>query len=383
MRVNVAGWIHRFWCCFWGLVLVFGISGSMVATASVRGPDWFSSEGLQTVIGQVVQEEGIDPVPWYRTPWAVVGYAVVGTVLILLVVQWCTSSLWRKRQELERMVAERASEIKNQKQQLEAYNRELLRTNQTLRQALEEKAELLAVTAHDLKNPLFGIRALAEILLETETGSEKTTRKLDLIRESADETLQLIDRLLSSAAGAAQHEVEPRKVDLVALTQWSVRSFAPQADRKGQSLQCRVQTDCPCVVDGDKRKLREAINNLVSNALKYSDNGASVEVIVDRDDDSVSVSVVDCGPGLGEDDLQRMFAPFQRLTPAPTGDESSSGLGLYIVRQIAELHDGTVNVETALGDGSTFTLVLPATLPGAPSVPEVNPEEVDMPTRHS
>jgi signal transduction histidine kinase len=132
------------------------------------------------------------------------------------------------------------------------------------------------------------------------------------------------------------------------------------------------------VVEGDKRKLREAVANLVSNALKYSPPGEEVQVHVDRRDGQVQVAVVDSGPGLNENDRQRLFAPFQRLSAEPTGGESSSGLGLYIVKQVADLHEGTVDVETEVGAGSTFTLVLPATAPSSASVPEAEPTDLQV-----
>jgi len=319
-----------------------------------------------------------DATPWYRTPWAYVGYGVGATGLVVLLVRWRTAYLERRRQELEDVVAERTREVQHQAQQLEAYNRELLRTNEILRQTVEEKSRLLGMAAHDLKNPLFGIRALAEIVLETEALSEKTERKLTLIRDSANETIGLIDDLLSMAANAAQRESDCQDVDLAALSQWVVRSFDPQAERKQQDLSCVLLADEPCVVEGDKRKLREAISNLVSNALKYSPPGEDVTVRVDRRDDAVHVAVEDDGPGLNEKDQQRMFVPFQRLSAEPTGDEGSSGLGLYIVKQIVETHDGEIEVDSVPGEGSTFTLVLPATASDGAAVPEGEPTDVEL-----
>ena len=319
-----------------------------------------------------------DATPWYRTPWAYVGYGVGATGLVVLLVRWRTAYLERRRQELEDVVAERTREVQHQAQQLEAYNRELLRTNETLRQTVEEKSRLLGMAAHDLKNPLFGIRALAEIVLETEALSDKTDRKLTLIRDSANEAIGLIDDLLSMAANAAQRESDCQDVDLAALSQWVVRSFDPQAERKQQDLSCVLLADEPCVVEGDKRKLREAIGNLVSNALKYSPPGEDVTVRVDRRDEAVHVAVEDDGPGLTEKDQQRMFVPFQRLSAEPTGDEGSSGLGLYIVKQIVETHDGEIQVDSVPGEGSTFTLVLPATASDGTAMPEAEPTDVEL-----
>lgn len=318
------------------------------------------------------------PASWYATPWALAAYVVGGVGVVVLLMRSRTAYLKRRQEALERLVEQRTDEVQSQKRQLESYNRELLRTNETLRKTIEEKSKLLGMAAHDLKNPLFGIRALSEIVLENEDLSPKSKRKLNLIRESADETLHLIDGLLTTAATTVQETPDVEPVDVAALAQWVVRGFEPHAERKAQALHCTVEADAPCVVEGSKRKLREAIDNLVSNALKYSPRDADISVYVDRADDEVTVSVVDAGPGLSESDRERMFVPFQRLTPEPTGDEGSSGLGLYIVKRIVEMHDGRIEVDTALGEGSTFTLAFAATTSPASPVPDVEPRTMDV-----
>jgi len=309
---------------------------------------------------------------WGSIGWLYALYGVVVLGLIALLVRWLSAYLDRTRAELERQVAERTSEVQRQKRELETYNRELLRTNEQLRHVVEEKSRLLGVAAHDLKNPLFGIRALSEILLERSGLTPETERKLTLIHDSAGETLSLIDDLLQSAAQSSAAPAAFEPVDVAALTRWVVHSFEPHAERKNQALACTVASD-GCVVEGDKRKLREAIGNLVSNALKYSPLGERIEVIVNRHDGIVQVDVTDAGPGLSASDQQRLFVPFQRLTPEPTGDESSSGLGLYIVKQVVDLHDGGVDVDSDLGEGSTFGLRLPAHSADGTPVPEVSP----------
>jgi signal transduction histidine kinase len=324
--------------------------------------------------GQAVGGSGAWPGP--LSP-LVVGILLVGLLLALVVgvFYWRNAYLERTRERLEQQVAERTEEVERQKHQLMVYNRELLRTNEQLRQTVEDKSKLLGVAAHDLKNPLFGIRALSEIVLENEEMGPRLSRKLTLIRASADEAMELIDDLLTSAAGSARSQVDEEPVDLGALAQWVVRSFEPHAQHKDQALRCAV-ADEACVVSGDKRKLREAIANLVSNALKYSPHGEAVDVSVYEEEGSVAVEVADAGPGLSENDQKRMFAAFQRLTPTPTGDESSSGLGLYIVKQVVDLHGGDIEVDTALGAGSTFRIAFPAAEDNGTSVPAADPPQI-------
>lgn len=295
---------------------------------------------------------------WYQRPLVLALFSIAGFTLLAGYLQWRTAALGRARRRLQHMLTARSAKVREQNKKLEDYNRELVETNRRLRETVEEKSRLLGVATHDLKNPLFGMRALSEIVLETEPLSDRARRKVDLIRESAQETLELINDLMASAASTAEGALEPEPVDVGALTEWVVHSFLPQAHRKDQMLHCTVP-DAPCVVAGDRRKLREAMNNLVSNALKYSAPRESVHVSVEQHNRHVVVSVSDHGPGLSSRDQEQLFAPFQRLTPDPTGDEGSSGLGLYIVKQIVDLHEGRVEVDSTLGDGSTFSLHLP------------------------
>ena len=362
------------------LALVVVIGGGVMGARGGTNPEPLQSRVQRPPTPEAallpVQRPAPPEASWYRSPWVLAAVGVGTAGLVVLFVRWWTEDLERRREELEATVAERTREVQRQKRQLEVYNRELLRTNETLRQTIEEKSRLLGMAAHDLKNPLFGIRALTEILLERESWSEKSERKLTLIRESADDSLRLIDDLLATAANSEQTERPHQAVDLAALAQWVVHSFEPQAERKDQALLCDVRTDGHCVVEGDKRKLREALANLVSNALKYSPPGEEVQVHVDRRDGQVAVAVADSGPGLDESDRQRLFAPFQRLSAEPTGGEGSSGLGLYIVKQIVDIHEGTIDVETEVGEGSTFTLLLPATTPTSAPVPETDPTDL-------
>ena len=321
---------------------------------------------------------GSETVSWYESRWLIGASAVGVLVILFLGVRWRTAYLEHRSQRLENLVSKRTREVERQKEQLQTYNQELLRTNEALRQTVEENSRLLGMAAHDLKNPLFGIRALSEIVLESGELSEKNDRKVNLIHDSASEAIHLIEDLLASAASASHRESDFEPVDVSALSQWVVRSFEPQAERKDQTVRCQVSANRPCVVEGDKRKLREAINNLVSNALKYSPPGEDVELLVDRQDGQVRVDVIDAGPGLSEADQRRMFAPFQRLSPEPTGGEGSSGLGLYIVKQIAEMHDGTVEVDTEVGEGSTFSLVLPRAEGEEATLREAEPETMEL-----
>jgi signal transduction histidine kinase len=129
------------------------------------------------------------------------------------------------------------------------------------------------------------------------------------------------------------------------------------------------------MVEGDEVRLREALTNLITNAIKYSPNGKTIDVEVFSANGECAVAVRDEGPGLSAEEQKQLFQPFQRLTPRPTNGEPSSGLGLYIVRQLMTLHAGRVTAESERGLGSTFTLLLPSITKPLPVTPLLSGSE--------
>lgn len=217
----------------------------------------------------------------------------------------------------------------------------------------------LSAVLHELKNPILAIERLSDILLEEEKLSDDTKRKIELIHTSAKEASGYLEEMDFSSPPVLVDNFTFEPVDVVDLAEQVVESFQPHAKYKNQELR-RADFAESAVVVGDEVRLQEAMKNLVNNALKYSPHGETVEVRVTRSEETVRFSVSDSGPGLEEDDLDRLFKPFQRLAQQPTDGEVSLGLGLYLVKEIIGRHEGEVDVETTRGEGSTFTLILPA-----------------------
>ncbi|MCC6775569.1 MAG: DUF3369 domain-containing protein [Hyphomicrobiales bacterium] len=264
----------------------------------------------------------------------------------------------RANARLEERVAERTRDLTNA-------NRRLTAQWARLRQANAFKSEILGTVAHDLKNPLGVILGRTEILREMVAAKDaldaKVEAQIGYIRDAANRLTGMVDDLVSDAmADALDITVRREPVDIAALVQEVAEANGPLAARKDQTITVSAAPDHPAMCDADR--IREAIDNLVSNAIKYSPIGGAIEVLVGREDAGIVVHVRDQGAGLSPEDMSRLFGRFQRLSAKPTAGESSTGLGLSIVKRIIDLHGGRITVESAgPGMGATFKMTLPVT----------------------
>jgi signal transduction histidine kinase len=257
---------------------------------------------------------------------------------------------------LEERVRERTSELTRINHRLGAQSGELRRANRL-------KSEILGTVAHDLKNPLGVILGRTEILNElvarTPPEVEPMRAQIGHIRDSATRLTEMVNSLIKDAMNdALDITIRGDAFDLAALVREVAAGNEALAARKGQTL--ALEAPDRLTVTGDPDRLREAVDNLVSNAIKYSPPGSPVDVAVRPSEHAVEIAVRDFGPGLSPEDMDRLFGRFQRLSAKPTGGESSTGLGLFIVKRIVELHGGRVAATSeGVGRGATFSLVLP------------------------
>jgi signal transduction histidine kinase/CheY-like chemotaxis protein len=257
---------------------------------------------------------------------------------------------------LEQRVMERTRE-------LTAANRRLGAQWERLRRANAFKSEILGKVAHDLKNPLGVITGRTEMMSDfldvTPVATEKVRSQVKHIRDSAERLIGMVDTLLADAmADALNISIRREPIDVLALLKEVIESSRPLLDKKGQRIEVQAPPDL--TVSGDPDRLREAIDNLVSNAIKYSPMGGRIGIAADVQGDDALIRVSDNGPGLSPEDMSRLFGRFQRLSAKPTAGESSTGLGLSIVKRIVELHGGQVTAQSpGPGSGTTFTIALP------------------------
>ena len=137
-----------------------------------------------------------------------------------------------------------------------------------------------------------------------------------------------------------------------------VRRNSINAENKKQTLIVEYQNDLPRFTV-DAKKVVDVLDNLVSNAIKYTQHGGKIQVTAYKKDDNIEISIIDNGLGMSEEDLKHAFKRGAKLSASPTGNEFSSGLGLWIVKRIVDAHNGRVWIKSALGRGSTFVVSLP------------------------
>lgn len=241
----------------------------------------------------------------------------------------------------------------------------LFETEQHLVSELREldryKGELIATISHELKTPLTTIIGHIELLEDEGLGA----RSVEAIRRNADRLDRLIQNLLDYAQVQERRGFVRRSVDLVELVDSAIDLLSQQAESGG----VRVVLDRPTSAvqaSGDAEEICTVLNNLISNAVKYTRPGGRVDVAVGADEDWTHVSVADTGIGISQVDRGHLFSTFHRSSNPEALSLPGTGLGLAISQRIAEAHGGRIEVESALGRGSTFRLVLPSPSLDAP-----------------
>jgi signal transduction histidine kinase len=259
--------------------------------------------------------------------------------------------------QLEDRVAQRTRALMQANRRLSAQWLRLQRANGF-------KNEILGTVAHDLKNPLGVILGRTEMLTElisAGTSKESVTAQVEHIRDATRRLTSMVDHLISDAmADAFDISIRREAVDIAGLVSEVTDANQPLAANKQQTITVSAPPNCMTMCDADR--MREAIDNLISNAIKYSPIGGKITVLAVQQEKNTVIRVADEGAGLSPEDLGRLFGRFQRLSAKPTAGESSTGLGLSIVKRIVDMHGGEVTADSeGPGRGSTFTVMLPAT----------------------
>ncbi len=229
------------------------------------------------------------------------------------------------------------------------------------RDAERLKDEFFSLVSHELRTPLTSIIGYAELLAEVESGtlSEQGRRFVEVIERNSRRELNLVgDLLLLTKVTAGTFEIERGRTDLAEIAAGTLEAARPWAEQEGVTL--GLELTGPAVVEGDPHRLGQVVENLVSNAIKFTPSGGRVSVVAGGDGELVSVTVSDTGIGISRGDLGRLFERMFRAEEAERRHIPGTGLGLTIVKAIVDAHDAMISIDSEPGRGTTFRVELPA-----------------------
>ncbi|WP_438010776.1 ATP-binding protein [Sorangium sp. So ce321] len=303
----------------------------------------------------------VEPAPW-RTWWAYLGYAFALAGVVYVGVRLRLRALATRNRELEQQVELRTAELRAAKEAADAANR--------------AKSAFLASMSHELRTPLNGILGYTQLVARTPGLPRESQAGLGVVQRSGEHLLALIDDVLDLARiEAGKLELVPGDVHLPLLLQSVVDLCRVRAEAKGLACHYLPADGAPAWVRADEKQLTQVLLNLLGNAVKFTREG-SVTLRVEARGEELFFHVQDTGPGIAPADVARIFQPFEQ-----SGDRRAraqgAGLGLSISRKIVEQMGGRIEVQSAPGEGSTFTVAvrLPAIAKRAQAAEE-RPSEI-------
>ena len=248
----------------------------------------------------------------------------------------------------------RANELLNKRQN------EIQKQNEQLVQLNEEKNQFLHIAAHDLRSPLSSLVGVADLLeYSDETDSESKESYIQIIKQSTGRMINMIDDLLDvNTIEKGLNGEDFKTIDVLPITKSLAIIYRNRAEAKNITLEKNFENR-PLYIKADESHLRSIIENLLSNAIKFTSPGGRVTFKTAKDNNRVIISIQDNGPGISDEDQEKLFNRFSKLSNKPTGNESSTGLGLYIVKCLTDELGGKITFETAVGEGTTFTVSIP------------------------
>lgn len=267
----------------------------------------------------------------------------------------------RLNAELEERVEQRTQELQNALEDVSRANEVLTEMNERLEQATSAKSDFLAAMSHELRTPLNSIIGFSDLLGRGMVGdlSSEQEKQIRMINASGKYLLELVNEVLDlSAIEVGQMRVEVRPVSATHLARAVIDSLQPLAAERGLELSWDVALDADAL-ESDRTRLEQILFNLLGNAIKFTDAG-TVSLNVTRDGGDILFAISDTGRGIAEDDLGRVFEEFYQIERSDVAKSEGTGLGLTVSRRLVEMLRGSIEVKSVVGEGSTFTVRIPA-----------------------
>ena len=272
---------------------------------------------------------------------------LIGSMILLLLFSLGTIIAYKNKLDDNRVLTNQKDEIVKQKENLVKKNKRLIELN-------EEKDNLVNMVAHDLRSPLDQIKGLVNVIKMNEDGKGKNQEYIDMISYAADRMRGLIRRTLN-IRNIDKQEIDPSEevFDVSKIVNEVLTNYVELANRKNLTIHSELQRN-GCLVKADMNYMIQILENLMSNAIKFSPRGKAIRVRSGKHKNIVRIEIIDQGPGIRKEDMPKLFKKFQRLAARPTGNEDSTGLGLSIVKRFVDSMGGEVRCESTFGEGANF-----------------------------
>jgi signal transduction histidine kinase len=253
------------------------------------------------------------------------------------------------------------NEVRLQTYELKKLKSELEEKNLSLHELIKVKNELLGMASHDLRNPLTSIQGYSGFLLKKGATLKEDTRTdfLKIINSASGNILELLNDLLSlSAIESGQLVLNLKSGNLRSLIEERIRLYTHLATEK--NIHFKINCRGTSVVLFDTPRIEQVLDNLLTNAIKFSPVGGVIEIIMESGKGYIRVTITDEGPGIKSENLDDLFKPFKKIEPDSTKDAKGTGLGLAIAKKMIELHNGTLTFKPSKNQGASFSFKLPA-----------------------
>lgn len=278
-------------------------------------------------------------------------YLNIVLIVLLLIVIILQVRAYLHLKQKNKLILVQSREIKRQIQEQENRNKQV-------GELVHEKQQLIGLVSHDLKGPFNRIFALIQLLeITSENLTEEQREYMGKMHQIVADGLGMIRNLLDNRRLEDQGiDLSPERLNLATVLGSLVKNYRTLSEKK--KIQIHFNTPAEALVLADKIYLYRIFENLISNALKFSPQNRNIYVTIETKDEKIEVRVKDEGPGISKEDQKRLYQKFQRLSARPTGGESSTGLGLSIVKALVEKMGSELRCESEEGQSTSFIVTL-------------------------